>query len=75
MLAREQALLFGQAKRASREHTSETRLTRPNRRACSQAIFMCTLYTLHHPTPASLHCPEKSLFFTTLFAGGGGDSH
>ena len=44
----EQALLFGQAKRASRERASEglrrslarsreTRFTRPNRRACSQA--------------------------------------
>ena len=52
-LACEQALLFGQAKRASRERASEgsrglaarslarfreTRVTRPNRRARSQAI-------------------------------------
>ena len=44
LLACEQALLFGQAKRASRERASEgppcsreTRFTRPNRRACSQA--------------------------------------
>ena len=46
-LACEQALLFGQAKQASRERPSrrprllarsrETRFTRPNRRACSQA--------------------------------------
>ena len=38
-LAYEQALLFGQAKQASRERANEgpTRLTRPNRRACSQA--------------------------------------
>ena len=42
-LACEQALLFGQAKRASRERASEgprkgeTRFTRPNRRTCSQA--------------------------------------
>ena len=33
-LACEQALLFGRAKRVSRE-----RAARPNRRACSQAIF------------------------------------
>ena len=36
-VACEQALLFGQAKRASRERASEARLFRPNRRACSQA--------------------------------------
>ena len=38
-VACEQALLFGQAKRASQERASEgpTRLTRPNRRPCSQA--------------------------------------
>ena len=51
LLACEQALLFGQAKRASRERASkglcrslarspETRLTRPNRRACSQATSL-----------------------------------
>ena len=40
-IACEQALLFGQAKRASRER--ETRLTRPNRRDCSQAKFDRTL--------------------------------
>ena len=33
-LACEQALLFGQAKRVSRERTA-----RPNTRACTQAIF------------------------------------
>ena len=52
-LACEQALLFGRAKRVSREHASErqgregqrkgpslarSREARPNRRACSQAI-------------------------------------
>ena len=49
-LACERALLFGQAKRASRERASEglrrslarspeNRFTRPNRRACLQAMF------------------------------------
>ena len=46
-IACEQALLFGQAKRASRERASEgpaprgfaARFPRPNRRACSQAIM------------------------------------
>ena len=41
ILACEQALLFGRAKRASRERENarsrETRFPRPNRRACSQA--------------------------------------
>ena len=43
VIACEQALLFGRAKRASRERvlartrSRETRFTRPNRRACSQA--------------------------------------
>ena len=38
MIACEQALLFGQAKRASRERESEG----PNRRACSQAKITFT---------------------------------
>ena len=38
-IACEQALLFG---RASRERSHETRFARPNRRACSQAIFSRT---------------------------------
>ena len=50
LVAYEQALLFGRAKQASREHASEgasplarafreTRFARPNRRACSQANY------------------------------------
>ena len=45
-LACEQAILFGRAKRVSREHARlcpsrlrETRFARPNRRACSQATI------------------------------------
>ena len=40
ILACEQALLFGQAKRLHRSlaRSRETRFTRPNRRACSQAM-------------------------------------
>ena len=47
-VACEQALLFGQAKplRRSLARSCETRLTRPNRRACSQAII-----TLHFALP------------------------
>ena len=60
LLACEQALLFRQAKWASRERASEgpsrlrrslarsreTRFTRPNRRACSQAIELLIMATL-----------------------------
>ena len=50
VLAREQALLFGRAKRASRERrllarSRETRFARPNRRACSRAKFVYTIKT------------------------------
>ena len=51
LIACEQALLFGQAKRASLARSRETHFTRPNRRACSQATVMtekvplsCTFY-------------------------------
>ena len=59
IIACEQALLFGQAKRASRERASEgprllrslarsreTRFTRPNRRACLQARIIIVTRTI-----------------------------
>ena len=40
IIAYEQALVFGQAKRVSLARSRETSFTRPNRRACSQATLI-----------------------------------
>ena len=64
-VACEQALLFGRAKRASRErslaHSCETRFARPNRRACSQAIsgnwlgLLKEISVRHHQTEVDIY--------------------
>ena len=54
LLACEQALLFGRVKRVARSR--EARFACPNRRACSQAIFLCSEFKLENIYSGVIFC-------------------
>ena len=58
-IACEQALLFGQAERRSLARSRETRFTRPNRRACSQAKDKTVLKTIERRSVTSRYHGSK----------------
>ena len=71
VLACEQALLFGRAKRASRERASErrsreTRFARSIRRACSRAKFVYTIKTRRRCKSLAKSTFRVSTRFTSL---------